>query len=236
MRRPTVRRTVRRWPSACPTRAWWCSSASPGRASRRGPRSWFDPPAIVSCDDLRAIVGRHRHDLRATKDATRGPRADRHQAPAPRPADRHRLDRPRPGGPGPLPRLADRAGVACHAVVVDTPERETRARNRAPAGGRAVGVVTSQLEALAAAASRRRWTTRASTASTASPTASVAVVPRSLYDAPGGRPAPTGGSHDDALRPAARRLVLARRRRRDSRPASAPSPAPPRRSGSRRSR
>ena len=28
---------------------------------------WFAPAAVVSSDDLRAVVGRHRHDLRATQ-------------------------------------------------------------------------------------------------------------------------------------------------------------------------
>ncbi len=31
--------------------------------------TWFPAPSIVSSDDLRAVVGRHRHDLQATKDA-----------------------------------------------------------------------------------------------------------------------------------------------------------------------
>ena len=31
--------------------------------------TWFDRSSIVSWDDLRAVVGQHRHDLRASADA-----------------------------------------------------------------------------------------------------------------------------------------------------------------------
>ena len=41
--------------------------AGAGKSTWAG--QWFPPPAIVAPDDLRAVVGRHRHDLQATKDA-----------------------------------------------------------------------------------------------------------------------------------------------------------------------
>ena len=31
--------------------------------------TWCPPGSVVSTDDLRAVVGRHRHDLPATRDA-----------------------------------------------------------------------------------------------------------------------------------------------------------------------
>ena len=125
----------------------------------------------MSTDDLRAVVGRHRHDLRATKDAIEvlelivTKRLRRGLLTV---IDSTALDPAvRAGYRG----LAAAAGVPCHAVVVDTPERETRARNRAPARGRAVGGASrASCEALAGGR-RRRSTTRASTASTARPTA-----------------------------------------------------------------
>ena len=46
--------------------------------------------------------------------------------------------------------LADRAGVACHAVLVETPERECRARNRARPEAVPSSLITSQLRAMTA--------------------------------------------------------------------------------------
>ena len=78
----------------------------------------------------------------------RGARADHRQAPRPRAADGRRLDRPRRRASRARYRaLAAAAGVPCHAVVVDTPERETRARNRGRPEAVPSAVVTSQLRA-----------------------------------------------------------------------------------------
>src|SRR4051812_39067399 len=113
-------------------------------------RRWFEPAAIVSADDLRAVVGRHRHDLRATKDATEvlelivTKRLRRGLLTV---IDSTALD---PAVRSRYRALADAAGVACHAVVVDTPERETRARNRSRPDAVPSAVVTSQLKALPA--------------------------------------------------------------------------------------
>ena len=112
--------------------------------------TWFPAPSIVSSDDLRAVVGRHRHDLQATKDALEvldlvvTKRLRRGlltviDSTSLEPAVRARYRA-----------LADKAGVPCHAVVVDTPERETRARNRDRPDAVPSSVVTSQLRSLAA--------------------------------------------------------------------------------------
>jgi F420-dependent oxidoreductase-like protein len=109
---------------------------------------WFEPTAVVSSDDLRAVVGRHRHDLRATRDALdvleliTARRLARSlltviDSTALEAAVRARYRA-----------LAAAAGVPYHAVVVDTPERETRARNRARPEAVPSAVVTSQLRAL----------------------------------------------------------------------------------------
>ncbi len=112
--------------------------------------SCFDPAAVVSSDDLRGTVGRHRHDLRATSDALEvldlivAKRLARGLLTV---IDSTALDakvRAR------YRALASAAGVPCHAVVVDTPERLTRARNRSRPEAVPSAVVTSQLRALAA--------------------------------------------------------------------------------------
>jgi F420-dependent oxidoreductase-like protein len=113
---------------------------------------WFDPAAVVAPDDLRAVVGLHRHDLRATKDALEvlalivTKRLHRGLLTV---IDSTALDlkvRTR------YRALATATGVPCHAVVVDTPERECRARNRSRADAVPSSVLTGQLRAFAAAA------------------------------------------------------------------------------------
>jgi F420-dependent oxidoreductase-like protein len=145
-------------------------------------RRWFPPGAIVSSDDLRAVVGRYRHDLRASKDAIEvlelivTKRLRRGLLTV---IDSTALD---PAVRAGYRRLAARAGVACHAVVVDTPERETRARNRGRSEAVPSALVTSQLAALAATTGAidgedfdavHRVTD-----------GDVAIVPRSLYATP----------------------------------------------------
>ncbi len=113
-------------------------------------RRWFPPAAIVSSDDLREVVGRHRHDLRASKDAMEVLElivAKRLRRGLLTVIDSTALD---PAVRAGYRRIATGAGVPCHAVVVDTPERETRARNRRRPEAVPSALVTSQLAALAA--------------------------------------------------------------------------------------
>ena len=111
--------------------------------------SWFDRSAIVSWDDLRAVVGQHRHDLRASADALEvlelivTKRLARRLFTV---VDSTALE---PGFRSRMRVLADRAGVACHAVLVETPERECRARNRARPEAVPSSLITSQLRAMA---------------------------------------------------------------------------------------
>ena len=110
---------------------------------------WFPAAAIVSTDDLRAVVGQHRHDLRATKDATEVLElivAKRLRRGLTTVVDSTALDAQVRAS---YRRLAAAAGVPCHVVVVDTPERETRARNRSRPEAVPSAVVTSQLRAVA---------------------------------------------------------------------------------------
>ena len=113
---------------------------------------WFEPAAIVSSDGLRATVGLHRHDLRATKDALEvlelivSKRLRRGLLTV---IDSTALDakvRTR------YRALAAAAGVPCHAVAVDTPERECRARNRGRPEAVPSAVLSGQLRSFAATA------------------------------------------------------------------------------------
>jgi len=146
-------------------------------------RQWFEAAAIVSADDLRAVVGRHRHDLRATKDATEvlelivTKRLRRGLLTI---IDSTALD---PAVRSRYRALADAAGVACHAVVVDTSDRETRARNRARPEAVPSAVVTSQLKSLRTAIAALAIEPFAGIHEVSTGGA-VTIVPRSLYDAP----------------------------------------------------
>ena len=115
---------------------------------------WFARPAIVSPDDLREVVGVHRHDLRATKDALEvldlvvTKRLRRGLLTV---IDSTALD------PKVRARYRDLAGaarVACHAVIVDTPERECRARNRGRPEAVPSAVLSGQLRSLTTAVAR----------------------------------------------------------------------------------
>jgi F420-dependent oxidoreductase-like protein len=112
---------------------------------------WFPPAAIVAPDDLRAVVGLHRHDLRATSDALEvldlivAKRLRRGLLTV---IDSTALD---PKVRARYRALAAAAGVVCHAVVVDTPERQCRARNRRRPEAVPSAVLTSQLRAFATA-------------------------------------------------------------------------------------
>ena len=143
---------------------------------------WFPSTAIVATDDLRAVVGRGRHDLRATKDAMEVLElivAKRLRRGLTTVIDSTALE---PAVRAGYRRLAATAGVPCHAVAVDTPERETRARNRGRPEAVPSAVVTSQLRSFAAALDALPddgfdGVHRVSDGA-------VELVPRSLYDTP----------------------------------------------------
>jgi F420-dependent oxidoreductase-like protein len=145
-------------------------------------RRWFPATAIVSADDLRAVVGRDRHDLAATKDATEvlelivTKRLGRGHVTV---VDSTALD---PAVRAAYRRLAAGAGVPCHAVLVDTPEREARARNRGRPEAVPSSVVTAQLRSFAAAADAIH--DEGFDGVHVASAGDVVVVPRSLYDAP----------------------------------------------------
>jgi F420-dependent oxidoreductase-like protein len=141
---------------------------------------WFPPTAIVSSDDLRAVVGHHRHDLRASKDASDVLElivAKRLRRGLLTVIDSTALE---PKARARYLALAATAGVVCHAVVVDTPERETRARNRSRAEAVPSAVVTSQLRSLAASVEALDGFDGVHRVSDGN----VVVVPAPLYDAP----------------------------------------------------
>jgi F420-dependent oxidoreductase-like protein len=112
---------------------------------------WFVPAAIVATDDLRAVVGLGEHDLRATQDALQVAEliaAKRLARGLTTVIDSTALDakvRAR------YRRLAEHAGVPCHAVVVEVDERECRSRNRRRDRPVPSAVLTGQLRSFAAA-------------------------------------------------------------------------------------
>lgn len=123
-------------------------------AAGSGKTTWatrrFGARAVVSTDDLRAVVGLHEHDQRASKDAFDL-------------LDRIATARLRRGfttvldtvGTEPKRRaawiaLARKHGVRAHAVVLTTDDRTTRARNRSRVRPVPSAVVTTQLKAVAA--------------------------------------------------------------------------------------
>jgi F420-dependent oxidoreductase-like protein len=112
-------------------------------------RSHFAAEAVVSTDELRGIVGHHRLDLRAHSDAVEvlelivTKRLGRKLLTV---VDSTGLDaafRKR------MRNLAAAADVPCHAVVVDTPEREARARNKQRPEAVPSKVLTQQMQSLA---------------------------------------------------------------------------------------
>jgi predicted kinase len=200
---------------------------------------WFPPAAIVAPDDLRGVVGLHRHDLRATSDALEvldlivAKRLRRGLLTV---IDSTALDRKVRAR---YRALAAAAGVACHAVVVDTPERECRARNRGRPEAVPSAVLTSQLRAFATAVAALDETGHDGfddihhvRPDDGEP---VVTVPAALFDAPAAarRQKEAPMSLRFGLRSAA---SPGRARPPRRRPGSGRSPAPPRRSGSRRSR
>ena len=174
---------VRSGPRSVPRRA---RRHRPAPASRRGPRRGSTAAAIVSSG---RPAGRRRPPPSRPAGHARRPRGPRARS---SPSGSAGACSPSSTRPPSTPRcgagyraLAAAAGVPCHAVVVDTPERERRARNR----GRPEAVPSAR----ASRASCARWPRprrrprrgegfdgvhRASRRSPSS------VVPAALYDAP----------------------------------------------------
>ena len=115
---------------------------------------WFEPDQVVSSDRLRAAVGRGERDQRASRDAFEVLDlivAKRLQRGLTTVIDSTGLDAARRTA---WRELAERNGVPAYAVLVDAPEKEVRARNRARAAPVPPKVVAAQLREAAAAAER----------------------------------------------------------------------------------
>ena len=178
--------------------------------------TWFPTAAIVSTDDLRAVVGHHRHDMRATQGRHGGTRAHRRQAAAPRADDDRRLDRSRPDHPRrvPSPRRGRRRALPRRRC------RHPRAGDQSPEPGPPGGRRVRRRDGPAALVRRlarrdpdrglRRRPPHVGRRRRARPPLALRLT--------GGRPPPGGGSHAAALRPADRPLRLARRGSRARRP------------------
>ncbi|HLY83751.1 MAG TPA: LLM class flavin-dependent oxidoreductase, partial [Acidimicrobiales bacterium] len=140
----------------------------------------FRPDQVVASDALRGLVGTAEHDQRAGTDAFEvldlvlARRLARHLLTV---VDTLGLDSDRRKG---YVALARRHGVACHAVVFDTPGEVCRARNRARRDPVPPKVLTAQLAArdgAAAALAREGF-------DGVHPAEPVEVVPVALLDAP----------------------------------------------------
>ena len=123
--------------------------------SAAGKSTWaaanFRPEQIISSDALRALVGEGEHDLRASTDAFAvldlivERRLKRRLVTV---VDTLGLDRDRRAK---YRELAARHGVACHAVIFDTPAEVCRARNKARGRPVPAKVLAGQLIAWAKA-------------------------------------------------------------------------------------
>src|SRR4051812_1756195 len=115
-------------------------------------REWFGPDQVVSSDRLRAVVGAGERDQRASRDAFEvldlivEKRLRRGLTTV---VDSTGLD---PRRRSAWRAMAERHGVAAHAVVLEAPAAEVRARNRARDAPVPPKVVTAQLREAAAAA------------------------------------------------------------------------------------
>ena len=153
-------------------------------ASGSGKSHWaaahFRPDQVVSSDALRALVGTAEHDQRAGTDAfavldlVLERRLARGLLTV---VDTLGLDHARRAA---YVSLAARSGLACHAVVFDTPGEVCRARNRARPSPVPARALTAQL----AAAGRVRAELAGEGFAGVHPPGPVEVVPTALLDAP----------------------------------------------------
>ena len=108
---------------------------------------WFHPDQVVSSDRLRAVVGAHERDQRASKDAFEvldlivAKRLKRKLTTV---IDTTGLEAKRRDA---WRALAEKHGVPAYAVVLDTPAKVVRERNRARGSPVPAKVVTSQIAA-----------------------------------------------------------------------------------------
>jgi F420-dependent oxidoreductase-like protein len=113
---------------------------------------WFHPDQVVSSDRLRAVVGLGERDQRASRDAFEvldlivAKRLRRRLTTV---IDSTGLDPKRRAA---WRELAERHGVPAYAVLLDTPEAEVRARNRARSAPVPAKVVAAQLREAGSAA------------------------------------------------------------------------------------
>jgi len=153
-------------------------------ASGSGKSTWartnFAPHQIVASDDLRALVGEGEHDQRAGADAfavldlVLERRLRRRLTTV---VDTLGLDAERRAG---YQALAARHGVACHAVIFETPAAVCRARNKARDRPVPAKVLTAQLAAVAPA----RAALAGESFEGVHPAGPVELVPRPLFSAP----------------------------------------------------
>ncbi len=141
---------------------------------------WFHPDHVVSSDRLRAVVGLGERDQRASRDAFEvldlivEKRLRRRLLTV---VDSTGLDARRRAA---WVDAATRHGVPAYAVVLDAPEREVRARNRAREAPVPPAVVRSQLQAAAGIASALEQEGFAGV----HPAGSVELVPAAFLSAP----------------------------------------------------
>jgi F420-dependent oxidoreductase-like protein len=141
---------------------------------------WFHPDQVVSSDRLRAVVGLGERDQRASRDAFEvldlivDKRLRRRLLTV---VDTTGLDARRRAA---WVDAATRHGVPAYAVVLDAPEREVRARNRAREAPVPPAVVRSQLQAAAGIASALEQEGFAGV----HPAGSVELVPAAFLSAP----------------------------------------------------
>ena len=171
--------------------------------------AWFHADQIVSSDRLRAVVGAGERDQRASRDAFEVLDlivAKRLRRGLTTVVDTTGLEPKRRAA---WRALAEREGVPAYAVVVDTPEKVVRERNRARGAPVPAKVVAAQLREAAGAREALAGEGFAGVFD-AGP---VELVPPAFLAAPGGGGAPGRGAAAARVRPPALALRLGGRHR-----------------------